>query len=177
MRWRRTARRTAGGDSQVRIEPARAGDVAALDVLYASVGWTGVGAIRARDQFLLARRGTLVDGALMYWLESPDLLTQSDSVRAPYADSSRLWVSELAVAPHAQRAGLGRALMHAAARTAIEHELDWMRTWPSTRGSEIEQNGRVAFFTACGMTPWQPDGSPLEMLAHAASVLAATETG
>ena len=166
-------RRDHTDHAALRISSGTRRDMVAIDALYRSVGWAAPGGIRARDVYLLAHIGRELVGALMYWLEEPDLFAADDR-EAPYATSRRLLVSELAVAPHIQRSGVGRAVLHAAANAAFSERIDWIRTWPSPNGTETERAWRIDFFTGGGMRPWRTDSHTLEMVGDTREVLRAT---
>jgi GNAT superfamily N-acetyltransferase len=160
-------------DRAPQISPGARSDMAAVDALYQSTGWTAPGCIRPRDVYLLARVRRELVGVLMYRLEEPDLLPR-EGAQAPYATSHRLWVSELAVAAPVRRSGVGRALMHAAAAAARDEHIGWIRTWPFPVGTEAERAGRVSFFASCGLRPWHPKSHTLEMVGATSTILGAT---
>ena len=171
MKHWRAARKNNRNDGALVITVGSRADVSKIDAVYAAVGWTPAGGIRSRDNFLLARRGHRVVGVLMYWVDDdPEALPQAWT--QTYGHSTRLVVQEIAVLPDYQRSGVGRALIQAAASTAVRAGIQYLFTWPSPRGTPQQRDGRMAFFGRCGMSVFQPE-SQVEMVGLAEDVLAA----
>jgi GNAT superfamily N-acetyltransferase len=145
------------------------GDIGEINRLYASIGWSEPGGIRRRDHYHLAREDGRLVGAVLLWLDDEvDLLPEVWVER--FGQVARVTVHEVVVATSYRRRGVGRALMAAVARSALDRGIPYLWAWPSPRGDEKDRQGRLSFFKSCAMDIFNEDADHLVAVGRAEDI-------